>query len=217
MQANCVPSVTMMNVAISFSVLVLYVDASSDNLKTAGTIPLDSIAPTEAPFQTMNALRNYVYGPGRMQPDAAIEKYKERRVRSAQAPVGSTDFDDLAATDSDAKQSDTITITVDTSAQVHGGTGRGWPAEGSLAVRRPPSATAATEAEELAADLIGAGVRVCSAKLPFPPLVGHAILSREPLAHEQRQRRELRAWRSRKAKTTKGTNTLSSFVCLCAC
>ena len=28
----------------------------------------------------MNALRNYVYGPGKMQPiDAAIEKYKERK------------------------------------------------------------------------------------------------------------------------------------------
>ena len=27
------------------------------------------------------ALRTYVYGPGKMQPDAAIEKYKERRVR----------------------------------------------------------------------------------------------------------------------------------------
>ena len=37
-----------------------------------------------------NALRNYVYGPGKMQPDAAIEKYKERRVRDAQAPVGAT-------------------------------------------------------------------------------------------------------------------------------
>ena len=52
--------------------------------------------------KAMNALRNYVYGPGGMQPDAAIEKYKERRVRDAQAPVGSTDFDDLDATDSDA-------------------------------------------------------------------------------------------------------------------
>jgi len=56
----------------------------------------------------MNALRNYVYGPGRMQPDAAIEKYKERRVRDAQAPVGYTDFDDLDATDSDAEQSDVV-------------------------------------------------------------------------------------------------------------
>ena len=50
----------------------------------------------------VKVMRNYVYGPGRMQPDAAIEKYKERRVRDAQAPVGSTDFDDLAATDSDS-------------------------------------------------------------------------------------------------------------------
>ena len=41
----------------------------------------------------MNALRQYVYGPGRMQPDDAIERYKERRVRDAQAPVGATDFD----------------------------------------------------------------------------------------------------------------------------
>ena len=36
-----------------------------------------------------------------MQPDAAIEKYKERRVRDAQAPVGATDFDELDASDSD--------------------------------------------------------------------------------------------------------------------
>ena len=54
----------------------------------------------------MNALRQYVYGPGRMQPDEAIERYKERRVRDAQAPIGATDFDDLAASDSDAEDSD---------------------------------------------------------------------------------------------------------------
>jgi hypothetical protein len=40
-----------------------------------------------------------VYGPGKMQPDDAIEKYKERRVRDAQAPIGSTDFDELDASD----------------------------------------------------------------------------------------------------------------------
>ena len=62
--------------------------------------------------KAMNALRNYVYGPGRMHPDAAIEKYKERRVRDAQAPVGSTDFDDLAATDSDAEESDDDVISL---------------------------------------------------------------------------------------------------------
>ena len=45
------------------------------------------------------ALRTYVYGPGKMQPDDAIERYKERRARDAQAPVGSTDFDDLDATE----------------------------------------------------------------------------------------------------------------------
>ena len=56
--------------------------------------------------KAMNALRQYVYGPGKMQPDDAIERYKERRVRDAQAPVGSTDFDDLDATDSDAEDSD---------------------------------------------------------------------------------------------------------------
>ena len=33
--------------------------------------------------KAMNALRQYVYGPGRMQPDDAIEWYKERRVRDA--------------------------------------------------------------------------------------------------------------------------------------
>ena len=53
-----------------------------------------------------NTLRQYVYGPGRMQPDAAIEIYKDRRVRDAQAPVGSTDFDELDASDSDAEDSD---------------------------------------------------------------------------------------------------------------
>ena len=53
-----------------------------------------------------NALRQYVYGPGNMQPDEALQRYKERRVRDAQAPVGSTDFDDLAASDSDAEESD---------------------------------------------------------------------------------------------------------------
>ena len=52
-----------------------------------------------------NALRQYVYGPGKMQPDAAIERYKERRVRDAQAPVGSTDSDELDASDSDADPS----------------------------------------------------------------------------------------------------------------
>ena len=41
-----------------------------------------------------------------MQPDDAIERYKERRVRDAQAPIGATDFDDLAASDSDAEESD---------------------------------------------------------------------------------------------------------------
>jgi hypothetical protein len=41
-----------------------------------------------------------------MQPDDALQRYKERRVRDAQAPVGSTDFDDLAASDSDAEESD---------------------------------------------------------------------------------------------------------------
>ena len=30
------------------------------------------------------ALRTYVYGPGKMQPDDAIERYKERRARDAQ-------------------------------------------------------------------------------------------------------------------------------------
>ena len=44
-----------------------------------------------------------------MQPDDAIERYKERRVRDAQAPVGATDFDDLAASDSDAEDSDNDT------------------------------------------------------------------------------------------------------------
>ena len=39
---------------------------------------------------------------GNMQPDDALQRYKERRVRDAQAPVGSTDFDDLDASDSDA-------------------------------------------------------------------------------------------------------------------
>ena len=37
--------------------------------------------------KAMNALRQYVYGPGRMQPDDAIERYRERRVRDAQGPV----------------------------------------------------------------------------------------------------------------------------------
>ena len=59
--------------------------------------------------KAMNALRQYVYGPGRMQPDDAIERYKERRVRDAQAPIGATDFDDLAASDSDAEDSDNDT------------------------------------------------------------------------------------------------------------
>jgi hypothetical protein len=53
-----------------------------------------------------DALRNYVYGPGKMQPDDAIKRYKERRVRDAQAPVGATDFDELDASDSDAEESD---------------------------------------------------------------------------------------------------------------
>ena len=53
-----------------------------------------------------NALRNYVYGPGKMPPDEAIERYKERRVRDAQAPVGATDFDEIDASDSDAEESD---------------------------------------------------------------------------------------------------------------
>eukprot|EP01044_Picomonas_judraskeda_P007182 COSAG03_NODE_759_length_5968_cov_39.290169_3_plen_135_part_00 len=53
-----------------------------------------------------DALRNYVYGPGKMQPDDAIERYKERRVRDAQAPIGATDFDELDASDSDAEDSD---------------------------------------------------------------------------------------------------------------
>ena len=44
--------------------------------------------------------------------DAVIEKYKERRVRDAQAPVGSTDFDDLDATDSDAEESDDDVISL---------------------------------------------------------------------------------------------------------
>ena len=52
------------------------------------------------------ALRTYLYGPGRMQPDAAIERYKERRVRDVQAPIGSTDYDELDASDSDAEESD---------------------------------------------------------------------------------------------------------------
>ena len=41
-----------------------------------------------------------------MQPDKALETYKQRRVRDAQAPVGSTDFDELDASDSDAEESD---------------------------------------------------------------------------------------------------------------
>jgi hypothetical protein len=41
-----------------------------------------------------------------MQPDDAIERYKERRVRDAQAPIGATDFDELDASDSDAEDSD---------------------------------------------------------------------------------------------------------------
>eukprot|EP01046_Picozoa_sp_COSAG06_P020645 COSAG06_NODE_1519_length_9208_cov_3.443957_8_plen_184_part_00 len=53
-----------------------------------------------------DTLRQYVYGPGNMQPDDALRRYKERRVRDAQAPVGSTDFDDLDASDSDAEESD---------------------------------------------------------------------------------------------------------------
>eukprot|EP01043_Picozoa_sp_COSAG02_P034735 COSAG02_NODE_2446_length_8839_cov_6.263501_1_plen_203_part_00 len=53
-----------------------------------------------------DALRNYVYGPGKMQPDDAIKRYKERRARDAQAPIGATDFDELDASDSDAEESD---------------------------------------------------------------------------------------------------------------
>jgi hypothetical protein len=41
-----------------------------------------------------------------MQPDDALERYKERRVRDAQAPIGSTDFDELDASDRDADESD---------------------------------------------------------------------------------------------------------------
>eukprot|EP01043_Picozoa_sp_COSAG02_P065104 COSAG02_NODE_9721_length_2132_cov_15.980726_1_plen_53_part_00 len=38
-----------------------------------------------------------VNGPGKNPPDTAIEMCKERRVRDAQAPIGSnTDFDELA-------------------------------------------------------------------------------------------------------------------------
>ena len=47
-----------------------------------------------------------------MQPDQALETYKQRRVRDAQAPVGSTDFDELDASDSDAEESDSDTVTV---------------------------------------------------------------------------------------------------------
>ena len=43
--------------------------------------------------KAMNALRQYLYDPGRMQPDDAIDRYKERRVRDAQAPISATDFD----------------------------------------------------------------------------------------------------------------------------
>ena len=39
-----------------------------------------------------------------MQPDDALAKYTERRVRDAQAPVGSTDFDELDASDSDGEE-----------------------------------------------------------------------------------------------------------------
>jgi hypothetical protein len=45
-------------------------------------------------------------------PDKAIEMYKERRVRDAHAPVGSTDFDELDASDSDAEESDDDTATI---------------------------------------------------------------------------------------------------------
>eukprot|EP01043_Picozoa_sp_COSAG02_P020060 COSAG02_NODE_981_length_15488_cov_27.585093_7_plen_100_part_00 len=37
-----------------------------------------------------NILRQYVYGPGRMQPDEAIERYKDRRVRDARSRVAGT-------------------------------------------------------------------------------------------------------------------------------
>ena len=57
------------------------------------------------------ALRHYIYR-SQYQPDVALEKYKERRVRDAQAPVGSTDFDELDASDSDAEESDSDTVTV---------------------------------------------------------------------------------------------------------
>jgi hypothetical protein len=57
-------------------------------------------------FVFKRALRTYVYGPGKMQPNDAIERYKERRVRDAQAPIGRTDFDELDASDSDAEESD---------------------------------------------------------------------------------------------------------------
>eukprot|EP01043_Picozoa_sp_COSAG02_P000989 COSAG02_NODE_20_length_53673_cov_86.864841_24_plen_232_part_00 len=57
------------------------------------------------------ALRHCVYGPGKNPPDTAIEMCKERRIRDAQAPVGSTDFDKLDASDSDAEESDDDTAT----------------------------------------------------------------------------------------------------------
>eukprot|EP01046_Picozoa_sp_COSAG06_P090838 COSAG06_NODE_37147_length_438_cov_2.486726_1_plen_123_part_00 len=48
-----------------------------------------------------NTIRLYMVGPAQLSADAALARFKQRRVRDAQAPVGDTAFDDSGEEDQD--------------------------------------------------------------------------------------------------------------------
>ena len=75
-----------------------------------------------------------------MQPDDAIERYKERRARDAQAPVGATDFDDLDAMDSGAEESDDDVVS--SQARYRRGPMAGFFSSGTLPSRTANAPTA---------------------------------------------------------------------------